>query len=187
MKRTGRTVSSYFCFLLCMVLCSGCWRVKADQGYPVPDLLPIHRAALAGDIQKVEAEIGKGVPVDAENKAGKATALQLAAGCGQVETMEYLLAHGANVNHRGRIGDTPLHTAATLGRYGAVECLLKHGADPGLRLDTGKTPLECALANEGLPSVAPSTDYKLTCDLLRAVRPTSHSQQARWEPSTTRR
>ncbi|KAL4436550.1 hypothetical protein ABPG75_003689 [Micractinium tetrahymenae] len=55
-----------------------------------------------------------------------------------------LLDGHADVNVRGREGDTPLHVAVAFGQREAVQLLLDRGADASLRNDEGLTPAELA-------------------------------------------
>ena len=78
-------------------------------------------------------------------------------------TAELLLAHGADVNARGKSERTPLHVAASqrLNAYAQLllahhenltALLLAHGADVNAKTAYGWTPLKCAVA-EGNESV----------------------------------
>ena len=52
---------------------------------------------------------------------------------------------GANVDAKGRNGNTPLHLAALMGFAELTEELLKWGADPNMVNGNGQLPLELAL------------------------------------------
>ena len=60
---------------------------------------------------------------------GGFTALLFAAREGSVESAEYLLAAGANVNDSGADGSTALAVAALSGQTAVAELLIEHGAD----------------------------------------------------------
>ena len=65
---------------------------------------------------------------------------------GQIDTMNFLLKKGADVNFIGdELGETPLMAAAQMGRAEAVTVLLAHGADPNVKAKEGKTALSLAL------------------------------------------
>ena len=60
------------------------------------------------------------------------------------ETVQLLLAHGADPNGAQAGGFTPLFSAAVADRRDLVELLLAHGADPKRTSDQGKTAAEFA-------------------------------------------
>lgn len=70
-----------------------------------------------------------------------------AAWAGQTETVEALIAHGAEVDARDIEGITPLYLAATHGQTEMVEALIASGADVNVHNDLGWTPLHRAGAN----------------------------------------
>jgi ankyrin repeat protein len=72
------------------------------------------------------------------------TALHWAAYQDDLETVELLLAAGANVKAANRYGVTPLSLACTNGNGEMVERLLKAGADPNTALPGGETALMTA-------------------------------------------
>lgn len=59
--------------------------------------------------------------------------------------VDYLIAHGADVNQRDRDGWTPLMTAAYYDDAGAVKTLVAHGADANARSAQNLTPLGIAV------------------------------------------
>src|SRR5215472_5072850 len=75
------------------------------------------------------------------------TALHMAAAAYQLEIVEFLIAHGADVHARNRLGATPLHYAADMNRRDAdgqtrtIACLISAGADPNVTNRLGVTPL----------------------------------------------
>jgi hypothetical protein len=65
-----------------------------------------------------------------------------AAANGEIRLLDYLLAHGAEVNARARYGDSPLGAAAVEGRIDAARMLIARGARPdNRRVITLETPL----------------------------------------------
>ncbi len=92
---------------------------------------PIHRAAARGDLAGVQAELDKGVDVNAKDEQGEIgqrgwTPLHNAA---TKEIAELLIAEGADVNAKGYLDGTPLHPAAWYGHKEVVELLIANGAD----------------------------------------------------------
>jgi tetratricopeptide (TPR) repeat protein len=70
--------------------------------------------------------------------------LHCAAGNGHKDVVEFLLAHGTDVNVKNSSGETPLHLAALIGNKDVVEFLLTHGADVSATDAFGYTPLKHA-------------------------------------------
>jgi len=72
------------------------------------------------------------------------TPLHYAAAKGQLDVIELLLKHGADVNARDKNGYTPLHAAAYYDHADAAGLLIVRGADARVRNNEGKTPLDVA-------------------------------------------
>ena len=120
---------------------------------------PIHDAARVGDLAGVQAELDKGVDVNAKDENDEAgwTPLHRAAMHGSKEIAELLIAEGANLNAKNEWGGTPLHYAARRGYKEDVELLIAEGADVNAMDDFGRTPLDWAKRRK----------HKETADLLR--------------------
>ena len=84
---------------------------------------PIHDAAKSGDNAGVQAELDKGVDVNAKDNTGR-TPLHDAANWGRKEIVELLIAKGADVNAKGKYGETPLQFAAFNGDREIAELLI---------------------------------------------------------------
>ena len=111
------------------------------------------RAAKAGDARAVAALLKQRVPLNAPLPDGS-TALHWATHHDAIETMDLLVAAGANVNAVNDYGVMPLHLAATNGSAGAVERLVKAGANANASLPTGETVLMTAARTGKADAVA---------------------------------
>jgi uncharacterized protein len=78
--------------------------------------------------------------VNQKNVVGD-TPLHIAASWGNVEMIEALLDHGADVNAPGEHGLTPVHIAAEEDNFEAVALLIARGAHP-IRSSQGQLPSE---------------------------------------------
>ena len=94
---------------------------------------PIHDAAKAGDLAGVQAELDKGVDVNAEGEF-RFTPLHNAALNGHKEIVELLIAKGADVNVQGVAGGTPLDNAILRKHPETADLLRKHGGKTGEEL-----------------------------------------------------
>jgi len=115
--------------------------------------MPIHLAALAGNVETVKWLLDNGAKIDARSGKNE-TPLQMAASKGNVDVIRYLRKQGANVNVKDNNGFTPLHWAIL--NAGSVEnyvenikCLADLGADVNARDNKGLTPLYWAAASDG--------------------------------------
>lgn len=91
-----------------------------------------------------------GARVDAVQNQGRNagyTALHRAAIADAADVAELLLAHGAEVNFHGPLGNTPLILAASNGSRRTVEVLLKHGADVSTPAGRRETAISEATAH----------------------------------------
>ena len=89
---------------------------------------------------------------DIVGKQGGMTALHYAVREGHVETVNALLAAGADIDGRTE-GDqsTPLVVATVNGHYDLAAYLLEQGADPNLASEDGVAPLYATVANRWAP------------------------------------
>ncbi len=117
-------------------------------------LTGIYRAAITGDIDSIEQSIGK--PMQCVKSSGYSngsnatveippdvnsidsvsgyTMLDLATLGNQIQVCSYLIAHGADINLRNRMGVPALMYAATRGYVHIFACLVHHGADINITL-----------------------------------------------------
>ena len=110
---------------------------------------PIHDAAENGNLSGVQAELEKGVDVNAKREGGL-TPLHGAAEGGHEEIVELLIAAGADLHARtvpmlGGGGWIPLHSAARHGHKEIVELLIEKGTDVNARDSSGKSTLHDAV------------------------------------------
>ncbi len=103
----------------------------------------IQRAALAGDMKKVEKFINHGADVDSRDKKGWVP-LHYACAAGHIPVVKYLLEKRATVDARDSTREAPLHKACQWGRQDVVRLLLKHGASVDVQDNRGETPLHQA-------------------------------------------
>lgn len=90
------------------------------------------------------------IDIEAHSRAHNgATAFYLAAFCGEIELMELLYRHKADIHARTDKGTSPLMIACYNGHYSAVNWLLQHGCQNDVQHtnDLGFTPLHYAAKN----------------------------------------
>jgi ankyrin repeat protein len=109
---------------------------------------PVHDAVEKGNLIGVQAELGKGVDVNAKRENGS-TPLHGAAEGGHEEIVELLITEGADlhattISMMGGGGWIPLHSAARQGHRGIVELLIEAGTDVNTRDSVGKSTLHDA-------------------------------------------
>ena len=102
---------------------------------PAPPPRGIWRAADQGNIEAVKKHLDAGVGIHVLDKKYGFAPLHYAADGGHKEIVELLLAKGADVNQRDKIGKTPTYWAMRYGRKEVTAILRKHG---------GKTEIELA-------------------------------------------
>ena len=133
---------------------------------------PIHDAAMNGNLAGVQAELDKGVGVNAKNdygetpldmavwyngeteiaallrkQGGKHGVINGAAAGGDIEAVKDFLAAGTDVNTKDGWEWTPLHNAAWWGHKEIAELLLANGAGVNAKNNVGWTPLHMAAIN----------------------------------------
>ena len=93
---------------------------------------PIHDAVARGDLAGVQAELDKGVDVNAKTNWGDGgTPLHWAAYEGRKEVVELLVAKGADVNTKEEEGYMPLDFAIISENTEIADLLLEHGGKSG--------------------------------------------------------
>jgi len=104
----------------------------------------IHKSADAGDLDKVDQLLEKGVAVDARDEFGR-TPLMWATG--DLDVVRHLADRGADIDARDANGETALMKAAFVGNLDVVKYLVQRGADVNARSVSGRTPLMRAAGN----------------------------------------
>ena len=114
-------------------------------GAAAPDDEELLDATKRGDVAAVRSLLKEGADPNASQGDGL-SALHLAAQEGNVDIIDVLLAAGAGIEAKTRIGDyTPLHLASWGAHASAVGALIAAGADPGaVSTTSGVTPLHLA-------------------------------------------
>jgi uncharacterized protein len=116
--------------------------------------MELHRAAQAGDVDRILALLAAGAAVDERDDSGD-TPLMVAARVGHEAAFIHLLQAGADPNAVGYAKATPLHWASRAGRPMMVKALLLRGAkidalseSPDPDVEPGMTPFQAALFDE---------------------------------------
>lgn len=120
------------------------------EGRPPADLMgrvPLHYAALFGDLAGARKLLDEGVDADIRDQDGQSP-LHYAAQGGAVAVAALLLEHGALVDAVDGGSNTPLWCATlrSRGDGDVVRLLLERGADPHHANDAGKSPADLAAA-----------------------------------------
>jgi len=84
-------------------------------------------AAYDKDFRTVKAMLAHGVPITATDHHEWRTVLHASAIAGDLRTLRFLVANGADVNSIDRAGDSPAELAATRGHQDCVAFLQEHG------------------------------------------------------------
>ena len=126
----------------------------------------LHDASSEGDIATISALIEEaGFNVDLLDKRGD-TPIIIAAWTNQLESLNFLLANGANVNHQSQNKDrysnrySCLIIAAMYNRKDMVRLLLQNGADTNLTCRDSRTALSYAADNGCVTILKALLDHK---------------------------
>ena len=95
------------------------------EGHNIP---PLMAAASGGHLDIMDLLVKAGAKVNRVTLDDFSSALTVAASRGQVEAVQWLIAHGANVNHDDVHGRTALMLAEENGHPAIVDLLRQHGA-----------------------------------------------------------
>jgi len=112
-------------------------------------VLELPEAAAAGILARVRELIEKNLAQANSFSPDGFPVVALAAFLGHLEVVEYLVAHGADVNAAATNGSgyNALTGAVTSGHTAVVQWLLEHSANPNYRYSAGYSPLLTAAAN----------------------------------------
>lgn len=104
----------------------------------------IHDAVRAGDVWKVKQLLAEAPDqINSPTHEGR-TPLHIAVYRGQLNMVELLLAHNADLRAKDRGGRTPLHEVIVSGSKDVAGLLLAHNANVNARDKEGATPLHWA-------------------------------------------
>ena len=108
-------------------------------------------------------QIGWGFAFRVLGKMAFAEKFTSAAGRGNLDDMEMLLSHGADIDATNEIGLTALHKAQMSGREDAINLLLENGADPNIKMPD-KGMLAAAIFNRVIKGNSPGASVLVAKD-----------------------
>lgn len=113
--------------------------------------VPLHYAALFGDLHRAKELVDGGVDIRVGDHDGQSPLHYAAQGC-SVAVAELLLSKGADVDAEDADGNTPLWCATlrTRGEGPIVQLLIGYGADPHHENRDGRTPVKLSKALGGV-------------------------------------
>lgn len=116
----------------------------ANINRPKDGMPAIIMAADRSDQKLMTFLLQNGANIDGKTDDRRETALMRRSAVGNVETVRFLLARGAEPNAQDRNGETSLIKAARARKRNVVRILLDNGADPNRSDFTGKTAIDYA-------------------------------------------
>lgn len=109
----------------------------------------------ANDVDALRGALAEGVDINGRTRQAGWTALHWAIRGGASDAVAFLIEQGADLNARGKLGDTPLHVAITAahrsGDPGLVRMLLAAGADPTIENNYGISAVQTARDSASFP------------------------------------
>jgi len=140
---------------------------KATEKYDKHGNLPLHRAAIDGDLRSVQLLLDAGANIEALNQDGL-TVLQTAIGADKIDIVHHLLNKKADPNAAEDPRFTPLVTAIVKGNAKIIKALLAHGADIEAKTKMGDNILivaidaaDAASDNQAIMPVRLLLDHKI--------------------------
>lgn len=127
------------------------WNKQRQQQATIAAMTPtqhLFELVMGGRIDYVEGQqefvsfIKQGANINALDSQGMTPLIRYIIYRRNIEVLEFLLSHGAQLEGQTNYGWTPLHTAARSGKIYFVKVLLNHGADPLATTAEGKTALD---------------------------------------------
>jgi uncharacterized protein len=139
----------------------------ADPNYAEGDgTTPLMQAGWNCDTRMAKLLLQHGAALEAVNRDGETALTMSAQACRKAETTEFLIASGANVNVRNKLGYTPLMLAADQGSVMVVKALLRAGADIHAKNGEGETARSLACNRE----VGREKGHDQACAILRRAK-----------------
>ncbi|KJP89775.1 hypothetical protein AK88_00483 [Plasmodium fragile] len=97
------------------------------------DLQPIHVATKEGNMELVKKMIRSGIYINSKTKTRKFTPLHLSASKGDLDSVQFLIEHDADVNALSCDNETPLWCASMANHLEVCKYLLTHGGLPNYK------------------------------------------------------
>ncbi len=135
-----KTIAPWTCAALVVVSACG-----PNHDYTMCDALAVGEFGIAGSAIEMGADVDRFFGPGNGPMSGY-TCLMASARTGSVESVRFLLDHGADPNVGAPNGGTPLMLAAGRGHIDVVRLLLDHDADPARTTTAGETALALARA-----------------------------------------
>lgn len=140
-RETGR----FFLYALVLAFAPCIWLAAFAAQAKAPDMqAALIEAVDAGDLAAVQTAVKRGADLNAPGPFQR-TPLHHAAKTIKVEMIEWMLAHGANLDARDGDGRAPLHRANSV----SAEVFLRHGANAMAKDRQGTTALHVAAEEDG--------------------------------------
>lgn len=127
---------------------------KIPWSYEVMGSYPIHIAVMTGNKKMIKILLNQ-APEEV-NRPGKSrlrTPIYSAIKSCNIEILELLIEHQANLDYQERDGNTPLHYASRRNCYGAVVLLGQNKASTKLKNKNGKTVFDLVSKKTGIPGL----------------------------------